>query len=59
MHGFFDFEKRYDTVFNKLLLEDLGEKMLLSINDYVAITIKKKEIPVPEPVNKKKIKKKI
>ena len=54
MHCFFDFEKRCDTVFNKLLLEDLGEKMIVSINDYVSIYIKKKEIEVPEPAKKKK-----
>ena len=47
MHCFFDFEKRNDKIFNVSNLEDLGEKLLLSIHDYVTIILKLKEIAVP------------
>ena len=42
MHCFFDFEKRKDKIFNVENLEDLGEKLLISIHDYLTIVLKLK-----------------
>lgn len=54
MHSYFDFDARKDKVFDKNELESLGQKLFYSIHDYLIISLKIKEIPVPEPVNKKK-----
>jgi hypothetical protein len=59
MHCFFDFKERKDKPFNRIILEEFGEKLMEAIYQYLLAAIKMKPITIEEPAKIPKKKKKV